>query len=74
MLASASNSSEWNNDDKWSSQVRNCGEMSKTNTVKPVSNELVISIDNLTMSVRHQTELTSTIRLVQPLRHPLRIR
>ena len=74
MLASSSNSSEWNNDDKWSSQVRKSGESSKTRTVKPVSNELVISIENLTMSFRHQTELTWTIRLVQPLRHPLRIR
>ena len=45
MLASSSNSSEWNNDDKWSCQVRNSGEMSKTSTVKPVSNELDINID-----------------------------
>ena len=28
MLASTSNSSEWNNDDKWSSQVRKSGELS----------------------------------------------
>ena len=45
MLASSSNSSEWNNDDEWSSQVRKSGEMSKTITVKPASNELVIDID-----------------------------
>ena len=45
MLASSSNSSEWNNDDKWSSQVRKSGEMSKTSTRKIVSNELVIDID-----------------------------
>ena len=45
MLASSSNSSEWNNDDKWSSQVRKSGEMSKTSTGRPVSNELVIGID-----------------------------
>ena len=32
MLASSSNSSEWNTDDKWSSQVRKSGEMSKTST------------------------------------------
>ena len=44
-LASSSNSSEWNNDDKWSSQVRKSGEMSKTSTGKLVSNELVIDID-----------------------------
>ena len=45
MLASTSNSSEWNNDDKWSSQVRKSGEMSKTSTGKLVPNELVIDID-----------------------------
>ena len=44
-LASSSNSSEWNNDDKWSSQVRKSGEMSKTSTVRPVSDKLVIDID-----------------------------
>ena len=31
VLASSSKSSEWNNDDKWSSQVRKSGEMSGTN-------------------------------------------
>ena len=45
MLASSSNHSEWNIDDKWSSQVRKSGEMSKKRTVKPVSNKLVIDID-----------------------------
>ena len=45
MLASSSNSSEWNNDDKWSSQVRKSGEMSKTSTGKLVSHKLVIDID-----------------------------
>ena len=45
MLTSSSNSSEWNNDDKWSSQVRKSGEMSGTSTVRPVSNKLVIDID-----------------------------
>ena len=45
MLASSSNSSEWNNDEKWSSQVRKSGEMSKTSTERPVSNKLVIDID-----------------------------
>ena len=44
-LASSSNSSQWNKYDKWSSQVRKSGEMSKTSTVKPVSNKLVIDID-----------------------------
>ena len=41
----SSNYSEWNNDDKWSSQVRKSGKMSRTSTVKLVSNELVIDID-----------------------------
>ena len=45
MLASSSNSSEWNNDDKWSSQVRKSGEMSGTTTGRPVSNKLVVDID-----------------------------
>ena len=45
MLASSSNSSEWNNDDKWSSQEWKSGEMSKTSTGKLVSNKLVIDID-----------------------------
>ena len=43
--ASSSNLSEWNNDDKWSSQVLKSCEMSKTSTKKPVSNNLVIDID-----------------------------
>ena len=37
--ASSSNYSEWNIDDKWSSQEWKSGEMSKTSTEKPVSNE-----------------------------------
>ena len=45
LLASSSNSSEWNNDDKWSSQGRKSGEMSNTSTVRPVSNKVVIDID-----------------------------
>ena len=45
MLASSSNSQEWNNDDKWSSQVRKSGEMSKTSTERPVDDKLVIDID-----------------------------
>ena len=43
--ASSSNSSEWNKDDKRSSQVRKFGEMSGTSTGRPVSNKLVIYID-----------------------------
>ena len=45
MLASSSNSSEWNNDDKWSSQVRKSCEMSKTSTVRLVYNKLEIDIE-----------------------------
>ena len=45
LLASSSNSSEWDNDDQWSSQVRKSGEMSETSTGRPVSNKLVIDID-----------------------------
>ena len=43
MLASSSNSSEWN-DDKWSSQVRKSVEKSKTSTERLVSHKLVIDI------------------------------
>ena len=43
--ACSSTSSEWNNDDKWSSQVRKSGEMSKTSAGKLVSNKLVIDSD-----------------------------
>ena len=45
MFTSSSSSSEWNNDDKWSSQVRKSGKMSETSTERPVSNKLVIDID-----------------------------
>ena len=45
MLAGSSNSSEWNNDDEWSSQLRKSGEMSRTSTGKPVDDKLVIDID-----------------------------
>ena len=44
MLASSLNSSEWNDDDKWSSQVRKSGEMSRTSTGKLVPNKLVIDV------------------------------
>ena len=43
--ASSSNYSEWNIDDKWSSQVWKSGEMTKTSTGRLVSNKLVIDID-----------------------------
>ena len=43
--AGSSNSSEWNIDDKWSSQVRKPGEMSNTSTVRPVYGKFVIDDD-----------------------------
>ena len=43
--ASSSNSSEWNNDVKWSSQVRKSGEMSETSPGKPVDDKFVIDYD-----------------------------
>ena len=45
MLASSSNSSEWNNDDKWSSQVRKSVEMLGAKTVRPVDDNFVIDDD-----------------------------
>ena len=45
LLASSSNSSEWKNDDKWSSQVRKSVEMSGSSTGRPMSNKLVVDID-----------------------------
>ena len=45
MGASSSNSSEWNNDDKWSSQVRKSGEMTNTSTERPVFDKFVIDDD-----------------------------
>ena len=45
MLASSSNCSEWNIDDKWSSQERKSGEMSKTSTVRPENDKFVINDD-----------------------------
>ena len=44
-LANSANSSEWNNDDKWSSQVRKSGDMSGTSTGKPVPNKWVTDIE-----------------------------
>ena len=41
----SSSYSEWNIDDKWSSQLRKSVEMSGTSTLRPVSNKLVVDID-----------------------------
>ena len=43
--ASSSNHSEWNIDDKWSSQVWKSGEMSNTGTGRPVYDKFVIDDD-----------------------------
>ena len=43
--ASSSNYSEWNIDDKWSSQVWKSGEMSETCTERPVYDKFVIDDD-----------------------------
>ena len=45
MGASSSNYSEWNIDDKWSSQVRKSGEMLGTSTWRPVDDKFVIDDD-----------------------------
>ena len=45
MGASSPNYSEWNIDDKWSSQVWKSGEMSNTSTVRPVYDKFVIDDD-----------------------------
>ena len=45
LLACSSNYSEWNIDDKWSSQVWKSGEMSGASTGRPVSNKLVVDDD-----------------------------
>ena len=43
--ASSSNYSEWNIDDKWSSQVWKSGEMLGTSTERPVHDKFVIDDD-----------------------------
>ena len=43
--ASSSNNSEWNIDDKWSSQVWKSDEMLGTSTVRPVDDKFVIDDD-----------------------------
>ena len=45
MLASSSNSSEWNNEDKWSSHVRKSDEMFGARTVRPEDDKFVIDDD-----------------------------
>ena len=45
LSASSSNNSEWNIDDKWSSQKWKFSEMSGTSTGRPVYDKLVIDDD-----------------------------
>ena len=59
MLACSTNSSEWNTDDKWSSQVWKSGEMSNTSTVRPVYDKFVVDDD---MDSDTVTESNQTLR------------
>ena len=45
MGASSSNDSEWNIDDKWSSQECKSGEMLEARTVRPVDDKFAINAD-----------------------------
>ena len=47
MGASTSDYSEWNIDDKWSSQEWKSGAMSNTSTVRPVCHKFVIDDDDM---------------------------
>ena len=58
MLASSSNSPEWNNDDKWSSQEWKSGEMSKTSTGRLVSNKFVIDDDDMDSDTAAESDLS----------------
>ena len=60
MLTSSSNSSEWNSDDKWSSQLRKSGEMSKTSSGRLVSTKLVI--DDLDSDTATESNLSPKSR------------
>ena len=55
--ASSSNSSEWNIDDKWSSQVWESGEMSNTSTGRPVYDKFVI--DDMDSHTAAESNLSS---------------
>ena len=59
-LNEQSNCSEWNIDDKWSSQVWKSGEMSNTSSVRPVNDKFVIDDD-----VRSDTATESNLSLRQ---------
>ena len=55
--ASSSNCSEWNIDDKWSSQVRKSGEMSNARTVRRIDDKFVID-DNMDSDTATESNLS----------------
>ena len=62
--ASSSNYSEWNIDDKWSSQVWKSGEMSNTSTGRPVYDKLVID-DDMDSATATESDFSQTSRSFQ---------
>ena len=61
--ASSSNSSEWNIDDKWSSQVWKYGEMSGTSAGRPVHDKFVID-DDMDSDTATESKLFSKISII----------
>ena len=57
--ACSSNYSEWNIDDKWSSQVWKSGEMSNTRTGRPVHDQFVIDDDDSETATESNLSLKS---------------
>ena len=60
MGASSSNYSEWNIDDKWSSQEWKSGEMLGTRTVRPVGGQSIQEIDKLVIDDEDMDSDTAT--------------
>ena len=58
MGASSSDYSEWNVDEKWSSQVRKSGEMSKTSTGRPVYDKFVVDDDDVDSDTATESNLS----------------
>ena len=63
LSASSSNYSEWNIDDKWSSQVWKYGEMSNTSTGRPENDKFVID-DDMDSDHRHRIEPFCKITII----------
>ena len=59
MGARPSDYSEWNIDDKWSSQEWKSGEMSNTSTVRPVYDKFVIDDDGMDSDTVTESNLFS---------------